>query len=239
MVGSCEDRNAISIVEEGDSAIDVVCYCRHGFISSGGLGQLLQNESDYCVECMSASNIIVSSDQFTMKFNEGIFEEKYPTLSRHDPDAKVEIELFTREAGSTEENEIEENFKTDSVGNSKMEYNFFRLQPGYRYTVKMTQKEDTAAPVLQCPIVTSCSCDHKSSDRTGRPGTFQIRHRFLVRVAKIEPFNHFSLPIWILLLQGNFPSTKKTVKSCLHFKTIQGVVTHFRFLVRMVLMNSC
>lgn len=152
-----------------------------------GYGQRLMDKIDYCVECMSSNNVIVSSDEFSMTFESTVrFNESYPTLSRHEAD-KVPIPLVTN--SKEEDSDTDENFIVNAINGGKKEYKFFGLQPGYRYTVRMTRTDTIGSsgqvidPVLQCPIVTSCSCDHLNYDRTGRPGKNQTgtidNYRFL------------------------------------------------------------
>ncbi len=83
-------------------------------------------------------------------------------LLRHEPDEDVSVTLSSKR------------FSSVDVGTDKEEFSFSKLQPGFRYTTSLTQTYENEKIQLQCPIVTSCSCDHSTFDRTGRPKDFSV-----------------------------------------------------------------
>ena len=127
-------------------------------MSANGFGQYLADKHDYCVECVASEKVTISSREFSIRLDNARFQIEDPTT----------IKLFQDDDSSKKVGEVlVENVGVQSNKNEK-KYKFHTLKPGQRYNIEM-QPASTDSP-LQCSIVTSCSCDQRTADRTGRPG---------------------------------------------------------------------
>lgn len=111
---------------------------------------------------MSSEKVNISSEEFSIRLDNDKFKiDQAKTILFQDDITKKVGKQFVQNVG---------------VGSNKNEkmYKFHELKPGQRYNLEMSQASiDTA---LECSIVTSCSCDQHTDDRTGRPGTFLVVH---------------------------------------------------------------
>ena len=128
-------------------------------MSANGFGQFLADKNDYCVECIASEKVTISSQEFSIRLDNAIFQIDDTAADIklfQDDDSKKVGEVFVQSVG---------------VGSNKNEkqYKFHALKPGQRYNLEM--KPTSSDSSLQCSVVTSCSCDQHTADRTGRPGT--------------------------------------------------------------------
>ena len=159
---ACQDRNAISIIAK-DATEGLNCKCRPGYMSADGFGQYLADKNDYCVECIASEKVKISSQEFSIRLDNAKFQiednDAAIKLSQDDDDSKQVGARFVQSVG---------------VGSNKNEkqYKFHALKPGQRYNLEMTPTSSDSS--LQCSVVTSCSCDQHTDDRTGRPGMLLV-----------------------------------------------------------------
>ena len=130
-------------------------------MSANGFGQFLADKNDYCVECIASEKVNISSKGFTIRLDNA----RFPINPSNG------ITLYQEEKSKEVGKQTIASVGVGSKLNVK-EYSFHALKPGERYNLEMTPTSSDS--VLQCSIVTSCSCDQTTADMTGRPGMLYL-----------------------------------------------------------------
>lgn len=144
-------------MKTGRNASPIVCVCKNGFVNSGPNGGTILEEGFSCISSLEAENVEVTSDSIRFHILETTADEYTETkLMKRANENDVEITLTSSKLNQTNSGTI-------------MFYTLSQLEPGIRYTITLSNKNNSGKE-YSFPAVTTCSCSNNDSiDRTGRP----------------------------------------------------------------------